>query len=530
MKKALSLLLSLLMVATLFTVAIPTAFAAEGEEAAQMKYISAAEAYGPYKEVITEVNFVGSLAGAPEEGYVWDISDKGDGSIKAWLTEVSETETDGVKTVTSAKLVIGAEGKVKFNKVSSELFEGFRSVTEIKFNNCIDTTDVETMDGMFDNCSALKNIDFAGFETKKVTTFSRMFKNCKSFETIDISALNSENVTDFSRMFEGCANLTALDLSTLRIDKAVTLASMMEGCRNLETVRLDNWYFAPQLEDMTSLFRACNLLTHVYIYDINYHGESVPNQDFMYSGVSTTTLKFHDNNNIGTDAGIWKRFFDDAEGAELVFDAPEHFRIVLDPSGDITLAVGQPITVTAKVLPRPTKYELTWESADPGIAKVKNGTITGVAKGTTTVTVTNTTEVDGEIRVDSAVINVTVNNPKPVDYFEVKYEISEKIAYVNVSSDGEKSFSPVHNGGNYKIIKGTNLVIAPYGDALVYKYYVNGNLIEPEVNDKLNVKVDKNLDIRIEAIEGSGEEALSFFDRIIQWFRDLFDKLFGWMN
>ena len=324
MKKALSLLISLLMVVTLFTVALPNAFAAEGEEAAQMKYISAAEAYGPYKEVITEVNFVGSLAEAPEEGYVWDISDKGDGSIKAWLTEVSETETDGVKTVTSAKLVIGADGKIKLPQDMGAMFEGFSAASSIDFGADVDTSDVYNMEKLFDGCVALK--------------------------TIDISAFDTADVQSLSEMFEGCSSIEALDLSALEINRAVTLRRMMKNCSSLKTVRIDNWYFGEQLIDMSELFEGCEGLSEVYVYDVSYHSDSKPAQNNVYYGVNTAELKFHDNLNIGTDSVLWERFFDDAKGATLVFDKPENYKVMLSTTS-LKMLIGQTATVTATVFP-----------------------------------------------------------------------------------------------------------------------------------------------------------------------------------
>lgn len=523
MKKALSLFLSLIMVFTVFTVAMPAAFA-EGEAASQMKYIGADEAFRAYREVITEVAFVNTLADAPESGYVWDVSEAGDGSVKAWLTNVVENGT-----VVSAKLIIGANGKIKLNKVSSELFDRFMKVTSIDFGGVADTSEVMYMDGMFDSCFALESVNFGDIDTSKATTFSRMFKDCASLKTIDISALDSQNVTDFSRMFENCESLVSLDLSTLDIGKSTTLAAMMKGCRKLEIVRIDNWYFPPQLTDITEMFRACNSLTDIYIYDISHHGESKPNQDYMYVGVYTHLLKFHDNRNIGTDNELWTRYFDDAEGAELVFDTPEHFKIKLNPEGDITLAEGQSVTFTAQIIPEPDKYELTWETDNIDVAEVdKNGKLTATGIGVTTLTVTNKTVVNGETKVDSVKVKVTVVKAEADHYCVVKYELPENVGYAEVSKNDGKTYLPVHNGGTYDILKGTDLIIRPYSNALIYKFYVNNELVETEENGILRIKADKNLIIRIEASDITGEETVSFFEKIINWFREMFQKLFSW--
>ena len=73
----------------------------------------------------------------------------------------------------------------------------------------------------------------------------------------------------------------------------------------------------------------------------------------------------------------------------------------------ITLAVGESTTVTATVLPsNASNKTISWSSGSVAIARVSNGTITGVAPGTTTITARAT---DGSNK--SASVNVTVVAP-----------------------------------------------------------------------------------------------------------------------
>ena len=502
MKKALSLLLSLLMVVTLFTVAIPTAFA-EGETVAQMKFIAATEAFYPHKTAITEVKFVNTLSDAPSEGYVWDVSEKSDGSVKAWLTDVSETEADGVKTVTSAKLVIGADGTVKFPADSSCMFEGFYSVASIDFGESIDTTDVISMEKMFDGCTALKSISVSAFETKNVQSFVEMFENCSSLE--------------------------ALDLSTLEIDSALSIAAMMKGCSALKTVRIDNWYFGLQLTDMSSLFEGCVKLGDIYIYDVSFYGDSKPIQHNVYYGVPTQALRFHDNNNIGTESILWERFFDDAAGATLVFDTPDAYEVVLNPSS-LELLVGQTVTVTATVLPRPNNSEITWESKNNGVVTVKNGVVTAVGEGEAIIEVTNKTVDDDGPKITTVELSVKVAKPAPSDCYKVTFDRGDQIEYFHVSSNGGDTYRVVY-GGEHEYLKGSTLIIKAYGDAVSYIFSVNGKEIESEENNRLVLNVNSDKKVTVRAVDlPSGDETLSFFDRLIQWFRDIFNRLFGWMN
>ena len=506
MKKALSLFLSLIMVLTVFTVALPTAFA-EGEAASQMKYVGSAEAYNKFKPVITDVKFVNTLEEAPAEGYVWDVSAANDGSVKAWLTDVDATETDDgngnvVTVVSSAKLVIGADGKIKLPQDMGAMFEGFSAASSIDFGADVDTSDVYNMEKLFDGCVALK--------------------------TIDISAFDTADVQSFSEMFEGCSSIEALDLSALEINSAVTLRRMMKNCSSLKTVRIDNWYFGEQLTDMSELFEGCEGLSEVYIYDVGYHGDSKPAQNNVYYGVNTAELKFHDNLNIGTDSVLWERFFDDAKGATLVFDKPENYEVMLSTTS-LKMLIGQTATVTATVFPRPENSEIKWTSDRNDIATVKGGVITAVGEGTAKITVTNKTVDEDGPKLNSAVLTVVVDKPSSDDCFKVTFEKPDSIEYFHVSYNGGDTYRPVY-GGTFEYLKGTTIIVKAYGNAISYIFSVNGKEFESEENNRLELEVNADKTVSVRAVDlPSGEDTLSIFEKIAQWFRDLFEKLFGWL-
>lgn len=492
------------MVFTVFSISAPFAFAESAALPVMQVPANHNESYYAYKAVITKIEFRDTISVADDNTYQWDLSQNSDGSVKAWLEDVkTTTDENGVETVVEATLCFGGEGGVKLEAYPDALFEGFSSVKTIDFGN-LDTSDVVTMERMFDGCSSLEKIDLTGFDTSKTETFCEMFENCIS--------------------------LTEIDLSPVSIKSARTIARMLKGCTALQTVKLNGWYFGEQLIDMSGMFGGCTALKDIYIYDVSYHGNSKPEQYQVYAGVVTTELSFHDNKNIGEDSELWKRFFDDATGAELVFDAPDHYEILLNHD-KLELLDGQNVELKVTINPRPNNSKVEFSSADTSVATVnKNGVVTAVGVGTTKVTVTNTT-VDGDVtKIDSRGIDVVVTKPSSADCYKIEFVRPDSVEYFHVSKDGGETYIPVY-GGTFEYLKETKLIVKAKGNAISYIFSVNGYEIESEYENRLDLVVNTNKTVSVRPIDvPSGEETVSFFDKIIQWFRDLFDKLFGWMN
>ena len=493
MKKALSLLLSILMVFTVFAVAVPFASAEDELPPVIEAFTSPEEAFYPEKAEITQVVFADlNKVSAPATAMEVGRDDKS--AVKAWI--VSQ---DDVKI-----LYIAGKGGVTLNPYSTSLFEGFTMLKEISFSNVVNTSAVTSMEKMFKNCTSLETIDLKNFDTSSVTNFSEMFMDCTALKG-------------------------SLDLSSLEINKATTLARMLRGCKALEEVRIDNWYFGADLTDMTELFSGCTALKKVYIYDIGYHYRSKPTQTAMYYAVPSG-LEFHDNNNIGTDSEPWVRYFREANGAQLIFDYPENYVVAVEPA-KLLMIKGQTKTISYRILPKPENSSVKIKSSDKSVATVDaEGNVYAVSLGEATITITNVTVDNGVEKVSEGICLVKVVAPQENDVFDITFEKPEGVEYFQVSSDGGESYIPVH-GGTFRYVKDTKLIVKAYGTAIAYVFQVDGKDIESQYDNRLDLTVDKNKTVSVRVIDApSGEETVSFFEKIAQWFRDLFDKLFGWMK
>ena len=115
-------------------------------------------------------------------------------------------------------------------------FSGCQALATINGISNLNTENVTTMRGMFNNCSSLTELNLTGFSTANVTSMYYMFFNCSSLTELDLSGFNTTNVTDASWMFSGCSNLITIYAATNTNWNTETLISgsyMFQNCSNL---------------------------------------------------------------------------------------------------------------------------------------------------------------------------------------------------------------------------------------------------------------------------------------------------------
>lgn len=100
------------------------------------------------------------------------------------------------------------------------------------------TSNVEDMSFMFNECSNLKSVNLSGINTSNVRSMANMFGNCQMIINIDLSNLNMSNVTNFSCMFTRCLLLENIDMSGCNPKKAEQVVDMFNNCRNIKYIRL----------------------------------------------------------------------------------------------------------------------------------------------------------------------------------------------------------------------------------------------------------------------------------------------------
>lgn len=203
--------------------------------------------FGIYADEFSSITFQSTLNGAPANA--WDVSQEGDGAVQAWVKKEGNLYD----------LTIGANGKIKAPKDCSGLFAFCENVTSIRFNGCLDTSQVENMAGMFKCCYALQELDLSSFDTRNVKAMNSMFYRCEALTKLDVSSFDTSNVTEMGEMFAGCRKLQSLDLRSFDTSSVTYAALMFICCEELRTIKMDVF----DMSSMTywdALFSGCEKL------------------------------------------------------------------------------------------------------------------------------------------------------------------------------------------------------------------------------------------------------------------------------
>lgn len=182
----------------------------------------------------------------------------------------------------------------------TNMFNGCQKLASLdlsKFN----TEKVKSMNSMFDNCKALKSLDLSSFNTAKVVTMERMFNNCDKLESIKFGdSFNTAVVTTMSQMFYNCASLKALDLSGFDTRNVTNIYKMFSGCKALETLNLSNFNTVSVSGwSMSGLFRDCAKLKSLDLSAFNT--SNIYDMSHMFDGcaaLETINLSSFDTQNV----------------------------------------------------------------------------------------------------------------------------------------------------------------------------------------------------------------------------------------
>ena len=85
---------------------------------------------------------------------------------------------------------------------------------------------------MFAECSMMKTLDLANFNTEQTKFMAFMFYGCSALKTLDLRNFNTEKAFDMSGMFKGCGKLTGI--ISEKTWQCLHSEGMFKGCTRLK--------------------------------------------------------------------------------------------------------------------------------------------------------------------------------------------------------------------------------------------------------------------------------------------------------
>ena len=165
-------------------------------------------------------------------------------------------------------------------------FLNFKKLKKIEGLTNLNTSEVTTMSGMFEDCSRLTSLDLSSFNAENVQNMSAMFSGCQNLTSLNLSNFNAENLQNMGSMFYSCSSLTSLNLSNFNAENVQNMGSMFYGCSSLTSLNLSN-FNAEKVKDMSLMFYECKNLTSLDLS--NFNTENVQNMWSMFSGCNNLT-------------------------------------------------------------------------------------------------------------------------------------------------------------------------------------------------------------------------------------------------
>lgn len=126
-----------------------------------------------------------------------------------------------------------------------------------------DVSNVKDMDAAFRDCNSLTYLDVSSWDTHSAIKTSSMFSGCDSLTYLDVSKWDVSNVTDMGSMFSWCSNLSILDISAWDVGNVTNMSNMFYFCSTLSFLDVSKWNVSNVTKFMNGMFNGCKSLTSI---------------------------------------------------------------------------------------------------------------------------------------------------------------------------------------------------------------------------------------------------------------------------
>lgn len=140
------------------------------------------------------------------------------------------------------------------------LFKGLDSLESITFGEHFNTDNVKSFAFMFFDCNKLNKLDLSAFNVASADDFAGMFAECSSLESIKTSGWNlAADDISMEGMFDGCEAIYDLDLENWDVARVIDMKYMFCNTTSLTELDLSKWN-PVKLQNMEDIFQNSGLV------------------------------------------------------------------------------------------------------------------------------------------------------------------------------------------------------------------------------------------------------------------------------
>ena len=166
----------------------------------------------------------------------------------------------------------------------NNMFWYCQAATEINVSS-FNTENVANMHSMFCHCDAMEHFNLTNFDTAGVTDFGYMFGYCYALLDVDISSFDTSGGTTFAYMFAYCKAMLELDLATLDTSSSTTLTHMFDNMSNIGVLKLGKNFNVNHAPTMSYMFIHCPMLHDLWFAEgFKPDNGTKPSNFFAYTG------------------------------------------------------------------------------------------------------------------------------------------------------------------------------------------------------------------------------------------------------
>ena len=237
-----------------------------------------------YYQYIYSITFKNKIEKPEEYEYEYDVSDKKDKSVMAYLVGREDYNYD-------YDLYIMADGNIYANPDSSYVFNEIYNLKVINNIEYYRTINAENMSYMFGGVSNLESLDLSHFDTRNVTNMRGMFTQNyyggQKIEELDLSSFDTSKVTDMSNMFYEYVDLKVLNISSFDTSKVTDMSNMFSNCKSLMQLDLSS-FDTSKVTNMKQMFYFCESLKQLNVN--NFDTSNVTNMNGMFEDIIISEL------------------------------------------------------------------------------------------------------------------------------------------------------------------------------------------------------------------------------------------------